>query len=207
VADAGLKQLRIAETEKYPHVTFFLNGGREAVFDGEERILIPSPKVKTYDLKPEMSADEVTDRLVEAIRGQEFDLIIANFANPDMVGHTGDLDAAIKAVETVDRSIGRVTEALEEVGGTMFLTADHGNCETMIDAKTGNPHTAHTTNLVPTILVNAPSNVAGLASGRLADVAPTLLELMGLTIPDAMGGHSLLIGHDADIPMDARATG
>jgi len=110
-------------------------------------------------------------------------------------------------VETVDRSIGRVTEALEEVGGTMFLTADHGNCETMIDAKTGNPHTAHTTNLVPTILVNAPSNVAGLASGRLADVAPTLLELMGLTIPDAMGGHSLLIGHDADIPMDARATG
>jgi len=207
VADAGLKQLRIAETEKYPHVTFFLNGGREAVFDGEERILIPSPKVKTYDLKPEMSADEVTDRLVEAIQSRKFDLIIANFANPDMVGHTGDLAAAIKAVEAVDRSIGRVTEALEEVGGTMFLTADHGNCETMIDSATGNPHTAHTTNLVPTILVNAPGQIAGLASGRLADVAPTLLELMGLAIPKAMSGHSLLIGHDADITMDARATG
>jgi 2,3-bisphosphoglycerate-independent phosphoglycerate mutase len=207
VAEAGLKQLRIAETEKYPHVTFFLNGGREATFAGEERILIPSPKVKTYDLKPEMSADEVTDRLVEAIGTRRFDLIIANFANPDMVGHTGDLAAAIKAVETVDRCIGRVTEALEAVGGTMFLTADHGNCETMIDPETGNPHTAHTTNLVPTILVNAPANVAGLASGRLADVAPTLLELMGLPIPAAMGGHSLLIGHDRDIKMDVRAAG
>ena len=207
VANAGLKQLRIAETEKYPHVTFFLNGGREAVFDGEERILVPSPKVKTYDLKPEMSADEVTDRLVEAILDRRFDLIIANFANPDMVGHTGDLAAAIKAVEAVDRSIGRVTEALEEVGGTMFLTADHGNCETMIDSTTGNPHTAHTTNLVPTILVNAPGNVAGLASGRLADVAPTLLELMGLAIPSAMSGHSLLIEHDAEAAMGARATG
>jgi 2,3-bisphosphoglycerate-independent phosphoglycerate mutase len=212
VADAGLRQLRIAETEKYPHVTFFLNGGREATFPGEERILIPSPKVKTYDLKPEMSADEVTDRLVEAILGRSFDLIIANFANPDMVGHTGDLAAAIKAVETVDRCIGRVADALEATGGTMFLTADHGNCETMIDVGTGNPHTAHTTNLVPTILVNAPANVSGLASGRLADVAPTLLELIGLPIPDAMGGHSLLIGPDNavrrdEIKMDARATG
>ncbi len=206
-AEAGLKQLRIAETEKYPHVTFFLNGGREATFDGEERILIPSPKVKTYDLKPEMSADEVTDRLVEAIKSRKFDLIIANYANPDMVGHTGDLAAAIKAVETVDRCVGRVSEALEAVGGTMFLTADHGNCETMIDPETGTPHTAHTTNLVPTILVNAPARVAGLASGRLADVAPTLLELMGLPIPAAMGGHSLLINHDQDIRTGARATG
>ena len=198
VADAGLRQLRIAETEKYPHVTFFLNGGRETTFPGEERILVPSPKVKTYDLQPEMSADEVTDRLVDAILGRTFDLIIANFANPDMVGHTGDLAAAIKAVETVDRCIGRVAEALEEVGGTMFLTADHGNCETMVDAETGDPHTAHTSNLVPTVLVNAPTTVTGLASGRLADVAPTLLELMGLAVPDAMRGHSLLIGpaHD-----------
>ena len=212
VADAGLRQLRIAETEKYPHVTFFLNGGREATFEGEERILIPSPMVKTYDLKPEMSADEVTDRLIKAIHGRTFDLIIANFANPDMVGHTGDLAAAIKAVETVDRCIGRVAGALESVGGTMFLTADHGNCETMTDPETGNPHTAHTTNLVPTILVNAPASVSGLASGRLADVAPTLLELMGLAIPDVMGGRSLLISqandieHD-DIKMDARARG
>jgi 2,3-bisphosphoglycerate-independent phosphoglycerate mutase len=212
VADAGLRQLRIAETEKYPHVTFFLNGGREAKFEGEERILVPSPKVKTYDLKPEMSADEVTDHLVEAILGQKFDLIIANFANPDMVGHTGDLTAAIKAVEAVDRSIGRVVEALEIVGGTMFLTADHGNCETMMDPLSGNPHTAHTTNLVPTILVNAPATVTGLASGRLADVAPTLLELMGLAKPDVMDGHSLLIGQGHEIKddgtkLDARATG
>jgi 2,3-bisphosphoglycerate-independent phosphoglycerate mutase len=217
VANAGLRQLRIAETEKYPHVTFFLNGGREATFEGEQRILIPSPKVRTYDLKPEMSADEVTDRLVEAILGQNFDLIIANFANPDMVGHTGDLAAAIKAVETVDRCIGRVADALEAVGGTMFLTADHGNCESMVDAGTGAPHTAHTTNLVPTILVNAPAAVTGLASGRLADVAPTLLELMGLAVPSVMGGRSLLIGPDRDMSdgdvkgennaMDARATG
>jgi 2,3-bisphosphoglycerate-independent phosphoglycerate mutase len=207
VADAGLKQLRIAETEKYPHVTFFLNGGREAEFAGEERILIPSPKVKTYDLKPEMSADEVTDRLVEAILGRGFDLIIANFANPDMVGHTGDLAAAIKAVETVDRCIGRVAKALETAGGTMFLTADHGNCETMVDQQSGNPHTAHTTNLVPTVLVNAPADVAGLASGRLADVAPTLLELMELPAPKEMGGRSLLIRSSGELKMDARATG
>jgi 2,3-bisphosphoglycerate-independent phosphoglycerate mutase len=205
VANAGLRQLRIAETEKYPHVTFFLNGGRETTFPGEERILIPSPKVKTYDLQPEMSADEVTDRLVEAILGQRFDLIVANFANTDMVGHTGDLAAAIVAVETVDLCLGRVTEALEAVGGTMFLTADHGNCETMFDQDTGNPHTAHTTNLVPTVLVNAPATVSGLASGRLADVAPTLLELMGLAVPDAMAGRSLLIG--AGVDAKTRAAG
>jgi 2,3-bisphosphoglycerate-independent phosphoglycerate mutase len=199
VAGAGLRQLRIAETEKYPHVTFFLNCGREEIFPGEERILIPSPKVKTYDLKPEMSANEMTDRLIEAIARKSFDLIIANFANPDMVGHTGDLVAAIKAVETVDHCIGRVTEALEDVGGTMFLTADHGNCETMIDPKTRDPHTAHTTNLVPTILVNAPAGVTGLVSGRLADVAPTLLELMGLASPELMSGRSLLVSGDDDI--------
>ncbi len=192
VARAGLRQLRIAETEKYPHVTFFLNGGRETIFAGEERIFVPSPKVKTYDMQPEMSADAVTNHLVEAILGQQFDLIVANYANPDMVGHTGDLDAAIAAVETVDCCVGRVAAALEQVGGTMFLTADHGNCETMTDPTTGNPHTAHTTNPVPTVLAGAPGHVAGLASGRLGDVAPTLLELMGVPVPSSMTGQSLL---------------
>ncbi|MBM85179.1 MAG: phosphoglycerate mutase (2,3-diphosphoglycerate-independent) [Rhodospirillaceae bacterium] len=197
VAEAGHRQLRIAETEKYPHVTFFLNGGREVEYQGEERILVPSPRVKTYDLKPEMSAYEVADRLVDAILSQRFGLIVANFANPDMVGHTGDLAAAIKAVETVDHCIGRVSDALEEVGGAMLLTSDHGNCETMVDPQTGGPHTAHTTNMVPSILVNAPDSVLGLKQGILADVAPTLLTLMGLPVPDAMEGRSLLI-HQLD---------
>ncbi|HEY9568668.1 MAG TPA: 2,3-bisphosphoglycerate-independent phosphoglycerate mutase, partial [Thalassobaculum sp.] len=173
VARAGLRQLRIAETEKYPHVTFFLNGGREEVFDGEDRIMVPSPKVRTYDLQPEMSAPEVCDRLVAAIRSGSYDLIVANFANPDMVGHTGSLSAAIRAVETVDSCVGRVAEAIEAAGGAMFLTADHGNCETMVDPATGGPHTAHTTNLVPTVLVGAPAGVVELRRGRLADVAPT----------------------------------
>ena len=192
VAAAGRRQLRIAETEKYPHVTFFLNGGREAAFEAEERIFVPSPKVLTYDLQPEMSAIAVTDHLVGAIAAERFDLIVANYANPDMVGHTGDLAAAVTAVETVDHCVGRVADALQRVGGSMFLTADHGNCEMMVDPTTGGPHTAHTTNPVPTILFGAPDDVAGLAPGRLADVAPTLLDLMHLPVPRSMTGRSLI---------------
>jgi len=192
-AKAGRTQLRIAETEKYPHVTFFLNGGREEMFDGEDRIMVPSPKVKTYDLQPEMSAPEVCDRLVDAIAGGTYDLIVANFANPDMVGHTGSLDAAIKAVETVDTCVGRVAEAVLKAGGMMFLTADHGNCEVMLDHETGGPHTAHTTNLVPTTLIGAPGDVVALRTGKLADVAPTLLALMGIDPPAEMTGESMLV--------------
>lgn len=191
-AKAGLKQLRMAETEKYPHVTFFLNGGREEVFEGEDRIMVPSPKVRTYDLQPEMSAPELTEKLVAAIESEKYDLIVVNFANPDMVGHTGSLAAAIKAVETVDWAVGQAEVALRKVGGCMFLTADHGNCEMMLDPQTGGPHTAHTTNLVPTILVNAPAAVHSLATGRLADVAPTLLELLGVAQPAEMTGTSML---------------
>lgn len=197
VARAGGRQLRIAETEKYPHVTFFLNGGREAVFDGEDRIMVPSPKVRTYDLQPEMSAPEVCDKLVAAIRSGSYDLIVANFANPDMVGHTGNLAAAIEAVETVDTCVGRVAEAIEAAGGAMFLTADHGNCEVMVDPETGGPHTAHTTNLVPTVLVGGPDDVVRLRTGKLADVAPTLLTLMGITPPVAMTGTPMLVTADA----------
>ncbi|WPZ35037.1 2,3-bisphosphoglycerate-independent phosphoglycerate mutase [Thalassobaculum sp. OXR-137] len=193
VAKAGKTQLRIAETEKYPHVTFFLNGGREEVFDGEDRIMVPSPKVKTYDLQPEMSAPELCDKLVAAIDGGTYDLIVANFANPDMVGHTGSLEAAIKAVETVDTCVGRVAEAVLKAGGVMFLTADHGNCEVMVDPQTGGPHTAHTTNLVPTTLVGAPEDVTSLKTGKLADVAPTLLSLMGIEPPAAMTGDCMLV--------------
>lgn len=193
VAKAGLRQLRIAETEKYAHVTFFFNGGEEAVFPNEERILVPSPKVATYDLKPEMSAFEVTDRLVDAIGSGRFDLIVANFANTDMVGHTGDLPAAIKAVEAVDRCLGRLEEAVKRAGGAMLVTADHGNAEMMHDRQTGQAHTAHTMNLVPAILVNAPKGIGRLADGRLADVAPTLIELMGLDRPAEMTGRSLIL--------------
>ena len=193
VAKAGRTQLRIAETEKYPHVTFFLNGGREEVFEGEDRIMVPSPKVKTYDLQPEMSAPELCDKLVAAIDGGTYDLIVANFANPDMVGHTGSLEAAIKAVETVDTCVGRVAEAVLKAGGVMFLTADHGNCEVMLDPETGGPHTAHTTNLVPTTLIGAPSEVTSLKTGKLADVAPTLLSLMGIEPPAAMTGDCMLV--------------
>ena len=192
VSKNGLKQLRIAETEKYPHVTFFLNGGREDEFEGEERILVPSPKVTTYDLQPEMSAELLTDKLLIAINNKKFDFIVVNYANPDMVGHTGDLKAAIKAVETVDRCIGRLVNELENVGGLMFLTSDHGNCEVMLDHQTGGPHTSHTTNLVPTLLVNACPNEYELKSGKLADVAPTLLELLGLPAPKSMTGKSML---------------
>lgn len=196
VASTGRTQLRLAETEKYPHVTFFLNGGREAVFEGEDRVMVPSPKVQTYDLKPEMSAPEVCDRLVAAIESGKYDLIVANFANPDMVGHTGSLEAAIKAVETVDTCVGRVATAIEAAGGAMFLTADHGNCETMVDPDSGGPHTAHTTNLVPAILVGAPAWVTRLGTGKLADVAPTLLALLGISQPTAMTGTPMLLGAD-----------
>jgi len=192
VARAGLKQLRIAETEKYAHVTFFFNGGREAEFPGESRILVPSPKVATYDLKPEMSAPEVTDKLVEAIESGRFDVIVVNYANADMVGHTGDLKAAIKAVEAIDQCLGRLAAAVERAGGTLLITADHGNVEMMRDPKTGQPHTAHTTNPVPLLLLNPPKDVQGLEDGRLCDVAPTLLQLMHLAQPKAMTGHALL---------------
>ncbi len=190
VAARGLSQFRLAETEKYPHVTFFLNGGKEAPELGEDRYLAPSPKVATYDLKPEMSAPEVTEHLVEAI-ARRYDLIVVNYANPDMVGHTGVLSAAIAAVEEVDRGLARAVEALEMTGGAMIVTADHGNCEVMIDPETGGPHTAHTTNPVPVALVGGPAR-ARLHDGRLADLAPTLLDLMGLPLPPEMTGRSLI---------------
>jgi 2,3-bisphosphoglycerate-independent phosphoglycerate mutase len=190
VAARGLRQFRLAETEKYPHVTFFLNGGRETPFPGEDRHMAPSPKVATYDLQPEMNAAEVTEHLVAAI-GQGYDLIVVNYANPDMVGHTGSLPAAIAACEAVDAGLGRAVAAVRAAGGAMLVCADHGNCETMIDPETCGPHTAHTTNPVPVILVGGPRG-AGLRPGRLADVAPTLLALMGLPQPPEMTGESLL---------------
>jgi len=192
VAKAGLKQLRIAETEKYAHVTFFFNGGEERQFAGEDRILVPSPKVKTYDLKPEMSAPEVTDKLVEAIGSGKYDLIVVNYANSDMVGHTGNLDAAIKAVEAVDACLGRLTEAVKKAGGVLLVTADHGNAELMYDEKTHQKHTQHTLNRVPELLFNGPADVRSLSDGKLADIAPTMLALMGLTQPQEMTGRSLL---------------
>ncbi|MEM1387885.1 MAG: 2,3-bisphosphoglycerate-independent phosphoglycerate mutase [Pseudomonadota bacterium] len=190
VAQAGLRQFRLAETEKYPHVTFFLNGGVEAPAPGEDRFMPPSPKVATYDLQPEMSAAAVTDKLVEAIEAR-YDLIVVNYANPDMVGHTGDLDAAIKACEAVDEGLGTALAALERVGGAMLVTADHGNCETMVDPETGGPHTAHTTNPVRVVLTGGPPG-ATLHDGRLADLAPTVLSLMGLAPPPEMTGVSLI---------------
>ena len=190
VAQQGLRQFRLAETEKYPHVTFFLNGGKETPEDGEDRYMAPSPKVATYDLQPEMSAPEVGAQLVGAIQ-QGYDLIVVNFANPDMVGHTGELQAAIKACEAVDRCLGDAIGALAAAGGAMIVTADHGNCETMIDPETGGPHTAHTTNLVPVALIGGPAG-ATLRSGKLADLAPTILQLMGLEQPAEMTGQSLI---------------
>jgi 2,3-bisphosphoglycerate-independent phosphoglycerate mutase len=192
VSRAGLTQLRIAETEKYAHVTFFFNGGRETTLPGEERILVPSPKVATYDQQPEMSAPEVTDKVVEAIAAHRFDVIVLNYANTDMVGHTGRLDAAVKAVETVDSCLGRLSEAVERAGGTLVITADHGNAEMMRDTQTGEPHTAHTLNPVPLIVVNPPAAVRHLDDGRLSDVAPTLLDILDLPKPSAMTGHSLI---------------
>ncbi len=196
VAEAGRTQLRAAETEKYPHVTYFLNGGREQPFPGEDRIMVPSPKVATYDLQPEMSAPELTDKLVAAIDSGKYDLIVLNYANPDMVGHTGSLPAAIKAVETVDTALGRIAAAIERAGGALIVTADHGNCEMMRDPDTGGPHTAHTTNPVPLFLLGA-RNRALTTEGRLADIAPTLLELMDLPKPKEMNGVSLLRGNEA----------
>jgi len=194
VSKAGLTQLRIAETEKYAHVTFFFNGGREAEFPGEERILIPSPKVATYDLKPEMSAPEVTEALLAAIAQQRFDVIIVNYANTDMVGHTGDLKATVKAVETVDTCLGKLSEAVLAQGGALVITADHGNAESMHDHATHQAHTAHTLNLVPLVLVSKAylGKTAVLPEGRLADIAPTLLALLSLPKPAAMTGRSLL---------------
>lgn len=204
VSKAGKRQLRIAETEKYAHVTFFFNGGEETVFEGEDRILVPSPKVATYDLAPAMSAEEVTDRLVAAIDGKTYDLIVVNYANPDMVGHTGIMDAAIQAVETIDGCLGRLTAAVEKAGGVMLVTADHGNIEQMYDPETNGAYTAHTTNLVPAILFNAETSVA-LADGRLADIAPTLLPFLGLAQPAAMTGQSLLVPALAQSDRRARA--
>lgn len=203
LAKEGIGQLRIAETEKYAHVTFFFNGGSEDVFEGEDRILIPSPDVATYDLKPEMSAPEVTDNIVEAIASGKYGAIIVNYANPDMVGHTGVLSAAIKAVETIDTCIGRLEEAVEKAGGALIITADHGNVEMMMDENTGQPHTAHTSFDVPVVMIGGN---AGLKDGRLADVAPTVLDLLGIKQPTEMTGHSLLDRDAAQKTAEHRAT-
>ncbi len=192
VSLAKKKQLRVAETEKYPHVTYFLNGGSEKSFTGEVRKMPHSPKVATYDLKPEMSSKAVTDTLVDAIES-DYDLIVTNYANPDMVGHTGNLHAAIEACEAVDKSLGHLVNALRKVEGTLFLTSDHGNCEVMIDPFTGDPHTSHTLNPVPAILFNGPKNKSLSNGGRLSDIAPTILELMDLKPPPEMTGNSLLL--------------
>jgi 2,3-bisphosphoglycerate-independent phosphoglycerate mutase len=193
LAANGLKQLRLAETEKYAHVTFFFNGGIEEPNKDEDRILVPSPAVATYDLKPEMSAPEVSEKLDAAIRGGKYDVIVINFANPDMVGHTGVLEAAIKAVEKVDECVGKACEAIKEVGGVLFICADHGNAEQMINYETGAPHTAHTTNPVPFILYNYDEAYTLKEGGRLCDIVPTLLEVMGMEQPKEMTGESLLI--------------
>ena len=190
LGNKGLTQLRIAETEKYAHVTFFFNGGEEKKYPGEDRILIPSPKVETYDMKPEMSAIEVTDNVVEAINSRKYDAIILNYANPDMVGHTGSLEATISALETLDGCIGRVVESIKNNNGVLIITADHGNSEQMIDYTTGEPHTAHTTNLVPLVLIG---KEAKLRPGRLADLTPTMLDIMGIEKPKDMTGETLII--------------
>ena len=191
ISDLGMKQLRIAETEKYAHVTFFFNGGEERRFPGEDRVLIPSPKVATYDLQPEMNASELTDRLVEAITGGQYDVIICNYANPDMVGHTGKLNAAIRAVETIDACLGRLEAAARQSGGELLVTADHGNIEQMSDAKTHQAHTAHTENPVPLLYVGRPA-LLDQGGGALSDVAPTMLRIMGLDAPDEMEGRPLV---------------
>jgi len=222
VAAAGRRQLRMAETEKYPHVTYFLNGGIEIPLAGEDRVMVPSPRVATYDLQPEMSAPELAERAVQAIDGGTYDLIVLNFANPDMVGHTGNLAATVRAIETVDAGLGRIADAIAHRGGALLVTADHGNAEMMRDPASGGPHTAHTTNLVP-VLLSASGSLAddapaggsladglgadgagvpadelprreGMRDGRLADLAPTLLDLMGLARPAEMTGRSLLRG-------------
>jgi len=198
VSRAGMTQLRIAETEKYAHVTFFLNGGEEAVFPGEDRIMVPSPKVATYDLQPEMSAPELTDKLVGAIASGRYDLIVVNYANPDMVGHTGVLSAAIKAVEAVDACLGKVEAAVNAAGGVLLVTADHGNLEQMQDPASGQAHTQHTTNLVPLVLAGPAARGMALRDGRLADIAPTLLHFLGLKQPAEMTGQALLAPASAE---------
>lgn len=194
ISKQGLKQLRIAETEKYAHVTYFFNGGEEKIFPGEERILIPSPReVPTYDLKPEMSAPAITDKVLECIESNRFDVIILNFANADMVGHSGNLPASIRAVETLDAQMGRIAEAVEKQGGFLLITADHGNCEKMADEK-GHPHTAHTTALVPFILISPQKKKIHLKErGILADIAPTMLQLLRIPKPKEMTGQSLIV--------------
>ncbi len=193
VAENGLTQLRIAETEKYAHVTFFFNGGEEREFKGESRILVPSPKVATYDLKPEMSVYEVTEHLIDAIENRKFDVIICNFANGDMVGHTGIMDAALKAVAAVDDCLGKVVKAIKDVNGVLLVTADHGNVEKMVDEKTGEPYTAHTVGDVQAVLVNGPKDIVALNNGKLADISPTLLDLLEIAKPAEMTGKSLLV--------------
>lgn len=192
MASLGKRQLRIAETEKYAHVTFFFNGGREAPFDGESRTLIPSPKIASYDLQPEMSAPQLTEKLVEAIRSDHFDLIVCNYANGDMVGHTGVFDAAVKAVEAVDRSLEKVVQAIIETGSNCLITADHGNVEQMVDHESGQTHTSHTLNPVPLILVGPSSGAVTLDDGRLCDIAPTVLQLLDLAVPVEMEGQPLI---------------
>lgn len=200
VADTGLKQLRAAETEKYPHVTFFLNGGREEPFEGEDRILVPSPKVATYDLQPEMSCPEVGARVCEAIDSGKYGMAVVNFANPDMVGHTGDLDAAIKAVESVDKALGDIVTSMKKQKGALIVTADHGNCEKMWEDATDEPHTAHTLNKVPVILADYSDDPEAatrrIRSGRLADLAPTMLSLLQIKQPSEMTGESLIVNPD-----------
>lgn len=193
IADQGMTQLRAAETEKYAHVTFFFNGGREEKFKGEERLMIASPKVKTYDQQPEMSALALTEQIEKHLTAQTFDLIVVNYANPDMVGHTGDFPAAVKAIETIDHCLQRLTSATLKIKGTLFITADHGNAEKMIDSDTGKPHTAHTLSPVPFILVSGREFSCQLMDGILADVAPTLLDYLGLPQPNEMTGKSLLV--------------
>lgn len=193
LAEHKLTQARIAETEKYAHVTFFFNGGVEEPNEGEDRILVKSPKVATYDLQPEMSAPEVCDRFVEAIKSGKYDVIITNFANPDMVGHTGVEAAAIKAIETIDKCVGRVVDAVKEVGGQMFITADHGNAEQLVDYETGEPLTAHTTNPVPFLLINYDDGYTLREGGALCDIVPTMIQMMGLEQPKEMTGKSLLV--------------
>jgi 2,3-bisphosphoglycerate-independent phosphoglycerate mutase len=190
IANLGLRQLRIAETEKYPHVTYFFNGGEETVYPGEDRIMVKSPNVATYDLKPEMNAFELTDKLIEAIESRKYDTIICNYANCDMVGHTGIMEAAVQAVEAVDTCLGRIVQTIQSVGGEVLITADHGNAETMLDTMTNQPHTAHTINLVPFVYIGRPAHMRH--SGALEDIAPTMLKLMGLPQPMEMTGHPLV---------------
>jgi len=190
VAKNGLRQLRLAETEKYAHVTFFFNGGMEEPFDGEDRVLVKSPMVPTYDLQPEMSAPEVTDNLVAAIESGTYDVIVCNYANPDMVGHTGKFDAAVQAIEALDSCLGRIVDALVNAGGEMLVTADHGNAELMLNSETGQAYTAHTTNPVPLIYVGRPAQL--LENGALSDVAPSMLYLMSMPLPPEMTGTPLV---------------